>query len=78
MRFSYSFCESVHAGPETLWHIRRLSDAGQKLGGGIDTPFLCYRGTQSRGWDLDVQITDHHLGHCCPRCADVYRQEVPK
>ena len=38
---TYSFCESVTGiGP---WHIRQLSPAGKKTGGGIDSPSLCGR-----------------------------------
>ncbi len=39
----YAFCESVHAAPLAAWHIRRVGEAGLKLGGGIDTPSLCGR-----------------------------------
>lgn len=66
---TFVFCESVFGiGP---WHIRRLSDQGFKLGGGIDTPSLCdfvrpmgdfpdgKRGFG--GWDLEVRITEAHL-----------------
>ncbi len=37
----YAFCESVTGIGR--WHIRRLSEKGLKLGGGIDTPTLCKR-----------------------------------
>ena len=67
----YAFCESVHAGPLAPWHIRKLSDTGLKLRGGIDTPSLCgrvrpfgdesgeHRGTG--GWDLRVRILPRHF-----------------
>lgn len=67
----YAFCESVHAMPLGSWHIRRIGEAGLKLGGGIDTPSLCgklrpfgdnsaeRRGTG--GWDLRVRILPRHL-----------------
>jgi hypothetical protein len=79
---TYSFCESVTGiGP---WHIRQLSPAGKKTGGGIDSPSLCGRIYPSGattpngkrgfgGWDLDVEITEHHLRHACKECACVYR-----
>ena len=54
----YSFCESsTGLGP---WHIRRLTKAGRKPGGGIDTPSLCGsvrpRGDRGGwgGWDIKV------------------------
>ncbi len=70
------FCESVTGiGP---WHIRMLSVAGPKYGGGIDTPALCglvkpLGAGGVGGWDLEVLITEHHLGHACPRCVELYR-----
>jgi hypothetical protein len=85
MMAEYSFCESVIGiGP---WHIRTLSDAGRKLSGGIDTPSLCGRVAPTGkhtstgqaglgGWDLSVPLTQHHLGHCCPRCAELYHARV--
>lgn len=62
----YSFCETLYAGPYGRWHIRKLSDKGQKLGGGADTTSIC--GTVV-SWDLKVPITYIHLQHCCPECA---------
>ena len=66
----YSFCESVWAGPKAPWHIRRITDKGLKLGGGIDTTSLCGRVTN--GWDIGVTITRDHLTHSCSRCAELY------
>ncbi len=70
------------------WHIRRLSDAGLKLGGGIDTPSLCGRirplgdTTGGRrgggGWDLEARITRPQLEHCCSGCRTEYEREVPQ
>ena len=54
----YSFCESINAIC-SKWHIRRLSDAGSKPGGGIDTPTLC--GRRMSGWDIVVAITEAKL-----------------
>ena len=68
---TYSFCESVHATGRSPWHIRRLAGE-RKLGGGIDTPSLCGRVTQ--GWDLEVEITEHHLEHACERCVQLYQE----
>lgn len=65
-----SFCESVHASGYSRWHIRGLTEAGRKLGGGIDTPSLCGRVT--KGWDLNVPITPQHANHTCSACWDEY------
>jgi hypothetical protein len=62
----YSFCESINAGPDSPWHLRKLGSAGRKLGGGADTPALCGR---TVSWDLAVDINLHHLEHCCQRCV---------
>jgi len=81
----YSFCEGVHAGPQSPWHIRPLTKTGQKFGGGIDTLTLCGRIAPfgkpatdghlgSGGWDLEVEIDDHHLDHTCKECARIYRK----
>ena len=64
----YSFCESVHGTGVSRWHIRRLTDAGKKLGGGIDTPSLCGRVMPPYGWDLDVQIDARTLEMACTKC----------
>lgn len=68
----FTFCESVAAGSRSRWHIREIP-AGEapKFGGGITTPSLCRR--VERGWDLEVVITEHHLGHACAECVDEYR-----
>ena len=68
-----SFCESVMAGPKSSWHLRKLTKAGRKLGGGIDTPSLC--GRVKQGWDLDVEINEFHLmKNTCQDCLKVYRE----
>ncbi len=66
----FSFCESVYAVSNGPWHLRRLDDSGRKLGGGITTNSLC--GLVTRGWDLNVDITEHHLKHSCKRCVAEY------
>ena len=72
---SHSFCETVSASSESPWHIRKLTEKGKKLGGGADTESLCgFRVS----WDLNVEITEHHLNHCCKLCASEYRREVHK
>lgn len=70
MAADYSFCESAYATPFSAWHLRMLSHRGLKLGGGADTLSLCGRQVS---WDLSVNITDHHLTHCCKACAEIYK-----
>ena len=65
----YAFCEAATAGPKSKWHIRQLTEVGPKFGGGADTPSLCGREV---AWDLEVDITAHHLQHACPECAERY------
>ena len=68
---TYSFCEIVQASGSTPWHIRLLTKKGKKLGGGADTVALCGREVS---WDLNVEITDGHLVHCCKDCVDAYKK----
>lgn len=71
----FSFCESVYAGPRSPWHIRKLTEVGRKLGGGIDTPSLCERVKQ--GWDLEVEINEFHLErNTCQDCLKEYRGRI--
>lgn len=71
---SYSFCEPSTAGPCAPWCIRKLTAAGQKFGGGVDTPSLCGRVKPcgeggADGWDVrcDVNI-EQHRQMICKRC----------
>lgn len=70
----YSYMEFVHASSMSKWHIRKLTDKGQKLGGGVDTPPLCGRkyddGTIINGWDLKVEISKSHDDHTCSICLE--------
>ena len=74
----YSFCETTNA---YLWHIRRLSKAGRKLGGGADTPTLC---GLTPSWDVNCEITTERLqflgghlgaGRRCSECVKAYNTE---
>ncbi len=66
----YSFCESAHASPFSKWHIRKLTKAGKKLGGGADTDSLC---DKKVNWDLEVQLDKHHLeNNSCKKCLEIY------
>ena len=66
---AYAFCESVHAGSASRWHIRKLAAKGRKCGGGIDTNSLCGHVKAPMGWDLEVKITEKQLTGCCPQCV---------
>jgi hypothetical protein len=68
---TYAFCETIFSGAYTPWHIRLLGPAGRKINGGADTLSLCGRKV---AWDLKVEITDHHLTHCCSDCSKLYRE----
>lgn len=80
---AYAFCESITGiGP---WHIRKLTERGMKLGGGIDTPSLCglvlpfgqldeHGRRGCGGWDLNVRMHEYHLSQACPGCAEKYRE----
>jgi len=65
----YSFCETATASPYSKWHIRILTTSGRKLGGGADTRSLCGIAV---AWDLDVELTEHHLNHCCEKCKQEF------
>jgi len=67
------FCESSSAGGLAVWHLRQLSDAGPKYGGGLDTPSLCGRVKPPYGWDLEVAVTERHLLTACPACVAAFR-----
>lgn len=69
----FSFCETVTAGPTTPWHIRELTGEGRKPSGGADTPALCSRVV---AWDLEVEITAHHLTHACKACVEKYKLRI--
>jgi len=66
----YSFCETVTATGTSPWHIRKLTEKGKKLSGGADSPSLCGKVV---AWDLTANIDNHHLGHCCQKCAAKYK-----
>lgn len=67
----FSFCETISATGTSPWHIRQLTDKGLKLGGGADSKSLCGREV---AWDLEVEITRHHLIYnSCRRCFQRYQ-----
>ncbi len=70
----YSYMEFVTAGSRSRWHVRKLTDKGQKFGGGIDTTPLCGRtypnGDRINGWDLRVELDRRHDDHTCQSCLE--------
>lgn len=67
MNEEYSYCESAHASSRSVWHLRRLTRAGRKPGGGADTPALCGRVV---AWDLEMPVEPHRLAAClCAVCV---------
>ena len=75
---TYSLCESVVAGPKSPWHIREVpAGLPLKFGGGIQTGSLCGHPKAGQGWDLQVEITEHHLTHnVCTKCVKLYREKI--
>lgn len=71
----FTLCEPVWASGHGLWCIRKTTEVGPKLGGGIDTASLCGRVPAHKGWDLNVRLTEHHLTHnTCKKCLELYRE----
>lgn len=73
----YSYCESVYATGISPWHIRILTEAGQKKGGGADTLSLCGR---EMGWDVVEPMSEQVMAergqysvNTCRKCGDAYR-----
>lgn len=76
----FRFCEPVWATPYSKWHIRKAKDdEPMKLGGGAGPP-LCFIEDDkewTNGWDLDVELTKHHLTgkHVCQRCVELLKEK---
>ncbi len=68
-RRTHAFCEADTAGPFSPWHIRLLTDAGLKLGGGADTESLCGRRVS---WDRKIAISPRLLREACLNCSRLY------
>lgn len=71
----FAWCERSFATEVTPRHVRRLTEAGLRTGGGADTAALC--GAEV-SWDLstvelaDVAVsaaTPHHVWRVCTGCA---------
>ena len=67
----YSFCETAHATGSSPWHIRKLTSAGKKLGGGADTPALCGRKV---AWDIKANINEFAIKYACAHCQDAFKE----
>ena len=68
---NYSFCETIAA---YVWHIRPLTDAGRKLGGGADTEALC--GAKAL-WDINVPVNlTGDIDGLCRKCVAVYEKSL--
>jgi len=76
MTEKYSFCESINGPILGRWHIRKLTEAGPKYGGGIDTGTLC--GRDFRGWDLQPEINEQRLTSGCKKCVELYKKALEK
>jgi hypothetical protein len=84
MKKSYAFCEWSGAASLAPWHIRRLTEAGKKTGGGVDTASLCGRVQPHSqggwgGWDLEAEVAGYPMDretegrrHVCKTCAEKY------
>lgn len=71
----YSYCEPVWAAPLASWCIRPLTDAGRKLGGGVDTESLCGRVSVEQGWDLPYPVEADKPG-ICKICEKLWTAET--
>lgn len=65
-----SYCESVHAGGASRWHLRWLDKAGPKFGGGITTGCLCGHVKAGNGWDINAPIDWRNIRDVAPACLE--------
>ena len=60
-------CETQYATPLSPEHLRQITAAGPKIGGGADTTALCGRVV---AWDTHPATADDVANdRLCPRCA---------
>lgn len=71
----YSYCEPSWAASNARWCIRRLTKAGKKLSGGVDTNSLCTRVHTGLGWDIQCDIDSRMTEIGCPECVAIYEKE---
>ena len=74
----YSFCESVYASAISPWCIRPLTEAGRKVGGGVDTGSLCGRVKCRQGWDINVPVASFERNNACKKCVAIYQSGTAK
>lgn len=78
-----AFCETVHATPSSVEHLRTVGPEGLMLGGGAPGAALCGRDL-ALGWDLQRPVTaetvarlttpdDTGRGALCAACAERFR-----
>ena len=73
---AYSFCERVTAGPGSPLHIRQLTAAGLKTGGGADSVAFCganvaWDTSTLNPADLDgMREREHPAFRICVKCAE--------
>ena len=70
---THAFCENHAAGSLSKWHIRPLTGAGKKLGGGADTAAMCGHVVH---WDREYPVTRGAVclldTDVCHDCATFY------
>lgn len=73
----YAFCEPVTASSWSAIHIRELTDAGRKPGGGADRAALCGREV---AWDLQGDITPETIEdeRTCATCRYEFEKLVTR
>ena len=68
----YSVCEPETAGGASPWHIRKLTAAGRKLGGGADTKALCGRKVS---WDINTPVHKDAVRLACALCVAEFNKD---
>jgi len=71
---TYSYMEFATATGRSPWHIRKLTDQGKKMGGGIDTPSLC--GRKYNGWDVNHAAPEAgpRPDFACRNCWEAFKE----
>lgn len=80
----YAYCEPTCAGSLAPYCIRRLTAAGPKYSGGVDSDSLCGRVSARNfgGWDIerlvhadDFEVSTHrNRMMVCQRCVEKLRE----
>lgn len=72
---SYCFCESVSATSLSPWCIRKITKAGTRPGGNIDTDSLCGRVRSPMGWDVNC-FFDVEIDIVCRKCKEILESQT--